>query len=1043
MHRPFYKSAAQLCWLLCLLVAPLGALTAQEEEVSNTRPAEYMIYQYPNVSLVVIVDAPEAEFSVQITGPEKALIKDSGIAHRRIGPVYQFVDVTDVPRQLMININPERKIDRSDISLELIQLSQTDRHSQVLGKAYKQLSYGMERVHTNDATSWAAKAYSFRNAAREFAGLGMEEMSLWSEYYAAHIIFHQLNDVQTAMEFAAGIQGAARRAGFDKLELAALALDTEAGMMATSRVSEEMVGNHYRVLHEKLTRRAELAVQLGFKSEQGRALYNDGLVYERQGDMQNAINRFQQALDATVTAGNSELANEIRATAAVAYEQQGSTAGAIEMRDDISGELSTDVDDETIRELADNLFEKGRLLNDSYRYPEAVRELEMALDLQKKSGSARLRGLTGLELAQSRFALGYPGQAATLIEESLPRTSRAGNDEALFRAYDSLARINRSVGQFSTMALYREKQALLARSGKRKAQHLFGTAMDEKSRSGLRSQGTENRLQQALRAAQQAGDHVTEIRSVLWSCLSRLERSGSRACEAASIQPSYEAAINSGIPRLAMEARFVHSRIMYRSGRTGEAVKSMGVLIDELRFVQTRFPGVLGAWYWENRNDIFSNYLEMTLPVARTGPGRFANGQATLLALERVRLLEASDSLSRAELPGNHSQFEELRSELGRLEAAAAVEEKGQARPISGQLADLFRDFLQRAPSLDDKALNALLNGLDAQDIVLTYYFEDDAVQLLIADRKGVRRLEIAGARQIRQRIGVLRESMGLKQADSPLPYLDLLGSRLLEPIADQLASRIWFLPSGPLNGFPFDAIRLNGEFLASNHRLVNMNSMNALSSGSPMMSSDFPQRVFIGGNPQSSKELFSYELSSTAEISVTRDRFIGPGLHIVQGLALQSDEFSDDRFSNAALIHLAIPGSIDLAFPERSRLALSASGNNESRDYLLPADVHALDVSADLVVLSGTAVTGLGRSDFDSRQGFVSEFLEAGARSVMAANWSLDDAESAEFMQSFYQALDQNSDVAGALSQARMERIQSGGETNFRSWAGFQLYIR
>ena len=51
-----------------------GPLPAQQAaEASAMRPAEYMIYQYPGVAMVVITDAPETEFDSRITGPDGAV----------------------------------------------------------------------------------------------------------------------------------------------------------------------------------------------------------------------------------------------------------------------------------------------------------------------------------------------------------------------------------------------------------------------------------------------------------------------------------------------------------------------------------------------------------------------------------------------------------------------------------------------------------------------------------------------------------------------------------------------------------------------------------------------------------------------------------------------------------------------------------------------------------------------------------------------------------------------------------------------------------
>jgi len=78
----------KLLLIILLITAPAGAWSAQSGDVSADRPAEYMIYQYPGVDMVVKIDARETEFESAIYGPETALIKASGIPFRRIGPLY-------------------------------------------------------------------------------------------------------------------------------------------------------------------------------------------------------------------------------------------------------------------------------------------------------------------------------------------------------------------------------------------------------------------------------------------------------------------------------------------------------------------------------------------------------------------------------------------------------------------------------------------------------------------------------------------------------------------------------------------------------------------------------------------------------------------------------------------------------------------------------------------------------------------------------------------------------------------------------------------
>ena len=108
-----------------------------------------------------------------------------------------------------------------------------------------------------------------------------------------------------------------------------------------------------------------------------------------------------------------------------------------------------------------------------------------------------------------------------------------------------------------------------------------------------------------------------------------------------------------------------------------------------------------------------------------------------------------------------------------------------------------------------------------------------------------------------------------------------------------------------------------------------------------------------------------------------------------------------------------------------------------------MPPDIREFDFEASLVVLSGTAVIGLSKTPFDSGLGFISDFLEAGVNYAVATTWPAGDSETTRFVADFYRHLESTRDVAEALFETRMTRIESENSINFRTWAGFQLYIR
>ena len=1024
--------------IILILAVPAVTQTARAAEASPTRPAEYMIYQYPDVSLLVKIDAPETEFVSTIYGPEDALLKESGLPAGRMGSLYQYIEAVGTSRQLMIKVSPGRSVDRSSIHMELIQVPDRDRNSAALANAYKLLSHGTERVHSNDSTTWAMKTYTLRNAARAFASLGWEEMYLWSEFYAAHLVLHKLNDVLMAMERAREVQLAAKRAGFRTIELAALILESDALMRAGSNASGKMAIARFEQAHSVLDKVVLLADQQGFRSEKARALFNDGLVYEQQDRLEDAVRQYQRALDVSFSANDSELTNEIRSTAATAYETLGSTAGAIEMLEDIGNELASDAE----QELADNLYEKGRLLNHAFRYPEAARELSQALALQKENPGIKPWGPTGLELAWSNYSSGDMAQATSLILESIPRAPQEMNRKALIRAFDSLAQIYRNQGEFEQMDRFRQRQGRLAVSGRARSEFLFESALDAWHQGGSGSSKARNLLVQSQQAALEHGDRIGSQRADLYLCLLQAENGGGGSCTTAKIRSSYDALRNSAVPELMMDAAFVRAKILRREGRGREALTEIEGLTDELLFFRQSLPGVAGAWYWQNKASIFQEYMAIVLARPGNAAAGKVDGKQALLALDRIRLIEGQDQVERTIEGITGEQESSLRALIARLESTNRDDTGQLAVQTAQEISSLRGSFRAGLRPLDADALDGLLAGFAADECLLTYYFGKNADYALLGRRGGVSLVRLSGRRASADWLETLREQAS-RGGSSVIPDLDSAGRLLLRPFKESLGRRIYLLPAGPLNGFPLDILRLDGQFLASDYQVVNLMTLAAAGRRHVLLPDSYRDQVFLAGDPQTTQQLFTYDITVSAEMTAVADVFVGPGLHMVQGVALNREEFSDEHFTGSGLVHLAAPGSIDLAFPDRSRLLMSKADSQSVAEYLGPGDIRGLGINSSLVVLSQTEVMGTNHSSFDSRLGLVSDFLQAGATSVVASVWPFGDSETAGLMRDFYQELESSRDVVDALSRARKMRMKSVNASNFREWAGFQLYIR
>ncbi len=157
----------------------------------------------------------------------------------------------------------------------------------------------------------------------------------------------------------------------------------------------------------------------------------------------------------------------------------------------------------------------------------------------------------------------------------------------------------------------------------------------------------------------------------------------------------------------------------------------------------------------------------------------------------------------------------------------------------------------------------------------------------------------------------------------------------------------------------------------------------------------------------------------------------------------------------NPRILHFAAHAHLDDRFPMDSALALSipqelTEGQNNG---LLQAweIFERIRFNVDMVVLSACS-SALGQElGGEGLVGLTRAFQYAGARSVVASLWNVEDESTAELMVRFYRYLNAGKSKSEALRAAQIELIEGPisvkgrlGKRDFTApfyWAGFQIY--
>ncbi|HET6891757.1 MAG TPA: CHAT domain-containing protein, partial [Pyrinomonadaceae bacterium] len=164
--------------------------------------------------------------------------------------------------------------------------------------------------------------------------------------------------------------------------------------------------------------------------------------------------------------------------------------------------------------------------------------------------------------------------------------------------------------------------------------------------------------------------------------------------------------------------------------------------------------------------------------------------------------------------------------------------------------------------------------------------------------------------------------------------------------------------------------------------------------------------------------------------------------------LVVSQYDATRERFLSAdltqyAMLHFATHGYLNPRRPENSGFVLSTvdrNGNNLD-GFIGLREIYELRAPVTLVVLSACQ-TALGKDvRGEGLVGLTRGFMYAGASSVVASLWKVDDEATAELMKVFYSNLLRRGMTPAAALQAAQNSIRS--EPRWRAphfWAGFTL---
>ncbi|HEU5182791.1 MAG TPA: CHAT domain-containing protein [Candidatus Polarisedimenticolia bacterium] len=352
--------------------------------------------------------------------------------------------------------------------------------------------------------------------------------------------------------------------------------------------------------------------------------------------------------------------------------------------------------------------------------------------------------------------------------------------------------------------------------------------------------------------------------------------------------------------------------------------------------------------------------------------------------------------------------------------------------------------------------LAAIQARLEPRELLLDFFFDDRGLAVFQVESGNLTSAEIANpeaCETLRGTLEILRnpgrptaDPKGIAQAWRGAARL--AGQQLFGPLLPALqdSDRLLISPNGPLHGIPFAALEVEGKplvarwstsLLPAAETLLERHEENAAPAGTTLVFGD-P----LWGKPEDAIPGSAGEARRVADL-------IGSSASLYVGKAATEMVFREEAPARDRL-HLAAHGRSNSLSPAHAYIQLAPGKGQDGR--LEAVEIASMSLPASLVVLSGceTGIEGglsRGSAEGDERIGLARAFLAAGARSVVASLWKIDDREAQVYIPELYPLLEGRS-PAEAL--AELQRGLISGKVRGRNgrslshpyyWAGLADY--
>ncbi len=374
-------------------------------------------------------------------------------------------------------------------------------------------------------------------------------------------------------------------------------------------------------------------------------------------------------------------------------------------------------------------------------------------------------------------------------------------------------------------------------------------------------------------------------------------------------------------------------------------------------------------------------------------------------------------------------------AEQQEVEARAQVADASGVRSSEAKPAAV-RTLQEQAPdlaslvSVTSAPLAEIQGRIPEDEALVEYYYDEQALYAFVLAREGLQAVKL-DAQGLAGDVRALRKAVELPVGAEHEALARKLHARLVQPLPGiEAKKKLLIVAHGVLHYLPFAALRDDAGYLLDRYSLRFLPSASVLRFLRP------PQEggragILALGNPDLGDPKMDLRFAQDEALAIVQK--------VPQSRALVRKEASESALrqfgAGFSYLHFATHGEFNAEAPLQSALLLA---KDERSDGLLTVSkLYSMRFNADLVTLSACE-TALGRiASGDDVVGLTRGFLYAGASTVVASLWKVDDQGTAALMTRFYEEL-RSGDKREALRAAQLATREKFPHPFF--WAAFQL---